>query len=149
MPVNMSALAVLSIICVGIRAHSSPSLIAALGSNTKGSEIGDMNLLALAQLLLCVLSSAAGGFFLKRFADDSLLQDLALSTTAYLSANFIYLAVLKSGGGYGYFGTIYTAMNLLCTAAVAFWLFNEDFSRWQYLGLLLSMISIGLMVTKH
>ena len=84
---------------------------------------------------------AFGGVYLKRYADFGIPADLAISLTAYLAANLVFIEILKRGLG---FSMVVSSMGKLCLMVVIGALaFGERVGPMEGTGVALALLAIA------
>ena len=96
-----------------------------------------------AQLYVALVAStigfAAGGYFLKRYADASEMWDLAAAFSIFAVANLAYARVLAAGLSQGAVLAAMAHLIIMCVIGAAF--FNERFGERQVLGLGIAILA--------
>ena len=101
-----------------------------------------VNILEMLRLLICAVGFGTGGIFLKRYANSGMVLDLWVSMGAYLTANLLFIDVLRRGLGYGMVTSSMVQLILMTVAGV--WLFDEKLSPMQMAGLACALLAIAL-----
>lgn len=96
---------------------------------------------------LCLLVSnggfAAGGIFLKRYADLGTMFDLAVAFAIFAVSNLFYANILAKGLGQG---AILSGMShMMLMSAAGIFLFGERMNPIQLTGLVFAIISVWMV----